>query len=75
MLVKHGVRITHYIDIDPRKIGQTIHGRPVLCGDTLPAPGSAFVVSYVGSRGAREDIRRRLTARGYREGQHFVVAA
>jgi hypothetical protein len=74
-LVRHGVRVTHYVDIDPRKIGQTIHGRPVLAEDQLPGPAEAFVVSYVGSRGAREDIRHRLTARGFREGAHFVMGA
>ena len=75
LLVRHGICITHYVDIDPRKIGQTIHGRPVLAEDQLPGPDDAFVVSYVGSRGAREDIRQRLGARGFGEGIHFVMGA
>lgn len=74
-LVGHGVRITHYVDIDPRKIGQVIHSRPVLAEDQLPGPDLAFVVSYVSSWGARDDIRQRLCARGYREGDHFVMGA
>ena len=75
MLVEHGVRITHYVDIDPKKLGQTIHGRPVLSQEELPKPGEAFLVSYVASRGAREDIRNRLRGRGFREGRHFILAA
>jgi len=74
-LVEHGVRITHYVDIDPRKIGPCIHGRPVLGPGQVPPPETAFVVSYVGSRGARDDIRQRLAARGYREGRHFILGA
>jgi glycosyltransferase involved in cell wall biosynthesis len=74
-LVRHGICITHYVDIDPRKIGQRIHGRPVLGEDQLPRPEEAFVVSYVGSRGAREDIRLRLATRGFREGVHFAMGA
>jgi glycosyltransferase involved in cell wall biosynthesis len=74
-LVRHGVCITHYVDIDPRKIGQIIKGRPVLGADELPPPGQRFVISYVGSRGARKDIRRRLTERGFLEGRHFVMGA
>ncbi len=74
-LTDAGVRFGAYVDIDPRKIGQVIHGVPVWAEADLPEPGECFVVSYVGSRGARADIRRRLTARGYVEGRHFVMAA
>ena len=74
-LVGHGVRITHYVDIDPRKVGQTVHGRPVLGPEQLPEPCRAFVLSYVGSWGAREDIRSRLSERGYREGGNFLMGA
>ena len=74
-LVEHGVAIRAYVDVDPRKIGQAIHDRPVLDEDGLPPPGECFVVSYVGSRGARDDIRCRLTRRGYGEGVHFIMGA
>ncbi len=74
-LTSAGVRITHFVDIDPRRIGQVIHGRPVLAEGELPAPDQAFVVSYVGSRGARDDIRARLIRRGFREGHQFIMGA
>lgn len=71
----HGIRITHYVDVDPRRIGQCIHGRLVWSEDDLPEPGNCFVVSYVGRRGARDGIRCRLSARGYIEGRDFIMAA
>jgi hypothetical protein len=74
-LVGHGIRITAYVDIDPRKIGQCIQGCPVIGPDQLPPPGEVFVVSYVGSRGAREAIRQSLVAKSYREGRDFILAA
>ena len=74
-LVEHGVTIRAYIDIDPRKIGNTIAERPVLAEEQLPEAGSCFVLSYVAARGAREDIRARLGRRGYTEGADFLAAA
>jgi hypothetical protein len=74
-LLEHGVAIAAYVDIDPRKIGQVIHGIPVIDEDQLPPPGDAFVVSYVGTRGARDDIRSRLAARGFTEGENFIMGA
>lgn len=75
LLVEHGVEISDYVDIDPNRIGQRIHGRMVLHERQLATPGNVFVVSYVGSRGARNDIRARLCALGYRELVDFVIAA
>ena len=75
MLCAHGVCIRAYVDIDPRKLGQTIHRRPVLDEKDLPSPADCFVLPYVGSRGARDDIRQRLAARGFREGVSFICAA
>ncbi len=74
-LAEFGVRIQAYVEIDPKKIGQVVHGRPVLDGRQALDPEQHFVVACVGSRGAREDIRRRLRQAGFREGRHFVCAA
>ncbi|MDZ7772701.1 MAG: glycosyltransferase [Balneolaceae bacterium] len=75
LLCPHGVEITHYVDIDPNKIGNTVHGRPVWSPDDLPNPGRRFVVSYVGRHGANSMIRKDLTTRGYREVDDFIFAA
>jgi glycosyltransferase involved in cell wall biosynthesis len=75
LLEAHGVRVAAYVDIDPRKVGRSIHGRPVLHRDELPLDPPAFYLSYVGSRGAREDILRFLSSRGLVHGRDFVFAA
>ena len=71
----HGMAIAGHIDIDARKIGRRITGRPVIAADALPPPGAAFVLGHVASRGARELIRGRLAARGYVEGVDFLMCA
>jgi len=70
-----GLRIIAWVDVDPRKIGNRIQNAPVIAPDDLPPPGACFLVSCVGVRDAREDIRRRLRRRGWIEGVHFIVAA
>lgn len=63
-LLDHGVRIEAFVDIDPRKIGRRLHGAPVLGPEASPPAGAAFLVSYVGSAGAREAIEGHLRAIG-----------
>ncbi|EPR38653.1 glycosyl transferase family 2 [Desulfovibrio sp. X2] len=75
LLGGHGARIVAYVDIDPRKIGNHVHGVPVIGREDLPAPGETFVLSYVGSRGAREEIGEYLAMRGYVEGTDFLHVA
>ncbi len=75
LLEAHGVRAQAFIDINPRKLGTAVGGVPVRGRDGLPPPGRAFVVSYVSNRGAREDIRGFLRARGYAEERDFLCAA
>lgn len=74
-LVDQGIRVTAFVDIDPRKIGRAIAGRPVLSPSALPPPGTAFVLSYVGSVGARERIDACLRAAGHIPGTDYLLAA
>ena len=74
-LTDHGVHVSAFVDIDPRKIGRAIDGAPVIAPEELPPPGTCFVVPYVASVGARMLIETRLRARGYRAGQEYVLAA
>lgn len=63
------------VDIRPGKIGQRIHGVPVIPPDDLPPPGEARIFVAVGTPGARDLIRRWLAARGHVEGADFVFLA
>ena len=74
-LVEHGVSITSYLDVDPDKIGHTVHGRPVLHRDEVPGPDGCFVLSFVASRGAREEIGAFLASRGFELGVTWLPAA
>lgn len=75
LLLEHGVEITAWADIDPRKIGKTVAGRRVVHREDIPAPGQAFILSYVAGHGAAEDISAFLHARGYAQGRDYLLAA
>ncbi|QQL43686.1 glycosyltransferase family 2 protein [Sulfuriroseicoccus oceanibius] len=64
-----------FIDIDPRKIGRSLAGRPIISADTLPPIEESVIVSYVGNRGAGQIIRDQLLATGRTEGTDFWIAA
>lgn len=74
-LAAYGVKLAGYIDIDPKKIGRTLAGRPVLGPQAVPAPAECFVLGYVAKLQARELVRAHLTGRGFVEGQDFLMAA
>lgn len=73
-LLAQGVRVEAYLDIDPRKIGNTVSGRPVLHHEAVPRAGEAFVLSYVGNPGAPELIGNFLRGRGYKPGRDYLQA-
>ena len=66
-LLEYGISITQYIDL--KKQEGVIHFKEI------PDKNSCFIVSYVGSRGAREEIQQYLSMKHYREGIHFILAA
>ena len=74
-LEAHGLRIAGFIDVDAKKIGGRIAGRPVIAPDDLPPPGERFILSYVSKRGARDWIRGELGRRNYVEGRDFLACA
>lgn len=74
-LAAHGVTISAWIDIDPRKLGRRVDAALVIPPDALPAPGRCFVVSYVAAHDARDVIAAHLEQCGYRAGEHYLLAA
>lgn len=77
-LEEHDRKAAAFIDIDPRKVGRTARGAPVLDaaeGIARATRGECLVVVAVGDPGARDVVRARLSAAGLREGAAFVCAA
>lgn len=73
-LEARGVRASLFVDIDPRKIGRTARGAPIVGADALD-PSRHLCVVAVGARGARALVRAHLAARGWREGRDFIAAS
>ena len=78
-LIRAGVSVTGFIDIDPTKIGGTLRNRPVHSPEDLPQlleeTTSRVLVAAVSSRGARALIRQRLESLKLRETVDFWCAA
>lgn len=75
MLEKLGIETSFFVDIDPRKVGKIINGCKVLHRDEIPPAGYTFLLSYVASRGAREEVAEFLNSRGYILGRHYLLVA
>lgn len=75
-LTTAGIRVRRFIDIDPKKIGRSIGGIPIVSPDALRRrePGD-FILAAVGSRGARPLIRKALKDMGYEEIKDFIFLA
>jgi glycosyltransferase involved in cell wall biosynthesis len=74
-LVELGLAIEAFVDIDAKKIGQSVRGVPVLPREAIPpySPSAPFLLANVASRGARGEITAWLAALGYRAGKGFVA--
>lgn len=70
-----GVTVDRFVEVNPRKVGQRIHGARVVFPDDLGAPSDEHVIASVGAQGARAEIRAWLDSRGFVEGVHFTCAA
>lgn len=71
-----GLTVSRLVDLNPRKIGQRIHGARVVLPDDLREPSrEEHLLSAVGAKGARAEIRAWLVSRGWVEGTHFTCVA
>lgn len=71
----HGVVIKAWIDIDPRKLGNTVEGLPVLGRESMPRPGGGFFLAFLAGHGAAEELAEYLTAQGYVMGRDYLLAS
>jgi hypothetical protein len=74
-LMAAGTRVHAFVDLDPRKIGQTIHGAPVVAPADVERYRGALCVAAVGQPGARAEIRQTLSGLGWSEMVGFVAVA
>jgi len=73
-LRRAGIDVAAFVEVDPRKVGQEIHGARVV--DTAVGLGlEGLHLGAVGQPGARAEIRRILTASGRTETRDFIAVA
>ena len=70
-LAAEGVAVACWVDVDPRKKGRELHGAPIFSPDEI-VPGNDRMLITVGTRGAREGIRRWADCAGFVEGVDYV---
>ena len=67
-LREQGINVECVVEVSPRKIGETIHGAPVIPPEELPAVDGKPLLIAVGAPGARKLILKRLDEVGCRPG-------
>lgn len=74
-LAELGKTPSHIVELHPRRIGNQIHGAPVVAPDALRTlPRDPLIVSVAGAK-PRERIRSALRELGFAESIDFVCAA
>ena len=71
----HGVSVALFVEVDPRKIGRTIPGAPVLSYEEAERVRGLPLLVAVGAPGARELIRAELSRRGFEETRDYRCVA
>jgi glycosyltransferase involved in cell wall biosynthesis len=74
LLSDAGIPVSGWVDVDPRKIGRTLHGAPVLATDQLMGQRGKILVA-IGVRGAREQFRELVRPLSLKEGLDFICVA
>jgi glycosyltransferase involved in cell wall biosynthesis len=75
-LLAAGHRVAGFVEVDPNKIGQRLHGSPVVGVEDLTGRfAGALHLGAVGQPGARERLREEAARRGLVDGENFVAVA
>jgi glycosyltransferase involved in cell wall biosynthesis len=74
-LAVHGKTPSHVVEVKPSRIGNRIHGAPVIPVVALRELAPRRIVVSVARAGPRAEIRGALAAMGFVDGVHFVCAA
>ena len=70
-----GHRVAAFVEVHPRRLGQRIHGIPVVPVEAALATAGALHLAAVGQPGAREEIRRHAARLGLRDGDDLIAVA
>lgn len=73
LLAREGISVEAFVDVNPRRIGGCVRGRPVIPPERLPEMRGVPVLVCVRSRGARGEISSALTGMGFEEGADFLL--
>jgi len=86
-LQKREVEVTHFVDLDPRKIGKRIHGAEVVAATEVTRLRGRLILIAVGALSrqrdlsddpwlpARSEIREQLDDAGFTEGDDYLCIA
>lgn len=74
LLAADGISVTHWLDVDPRKIGRILHGAPISRPEELQLSGRKMLAA-IGVHGARQQFRALANNLGWQEGMDFVCVA
>lgn len=74
-LIDAGVSVHAFVDLDPDKIGQKIHGAEVCAPGAIHRFRGALCLAAVAQIGARAEIRRALNDAGWTEMHDYVAVA
>jgi len=74
-LREEGIPLLAFVEVDPRKLGQEIHGAPVIAPPEVGRFAGALCLAAVSGEQGREEVRRCLREAGWEEGRDFVAVA
>lgn len=74
-LLEHGRRPSVIVEVHPGRLGQRIHGAPVIPREELVQHRGEPIVASVAGEGPRGEVRRALDGMGFVELRDFVCAA
>ncbi len=70
-----GKRPSHIVEVKPERLGQRIHGAPVIPPDALRELRGVPVVVSVARAGPRAEIRAAMERMAFVEGEDYVCTA
>jgi glycosyltransferase involved in cell wall biosynthesis len=74
-LAARGHRVAAFVEVHPRRLGQRIHGAPVIPVEAAAPEAGVLHLAAVGRPGARAEIRRLAAGLGLRDGDDLIAVA